>query len=280
MIKVSDYIVNRLAEYGVKHIFMITGGGAMHLNDSISSFKAIEYICNHHEQACAIAAEGYYRASGKMAVVSVTSGPGGTNTMTGLIGQWLDSIPCVYISGQGRQQTTIAACPELGLRQLGDQEINIVDIVQPVTKYADMIRNPRKVRYHLEKAFYLATHGRPGPTWLDVPLDIQAALVDESTLDAYDPIEDQLCLDEIVLKPKVREVVDRICSVKRPVILAGHGIRLADGIARAAGSALPDCQADKRSRAYPGIEYHHYCHRGPDHKFKPGISLVWLNVSD
>lgn len=228
MIKVTDYIVKRLEEYGITHIFMITGGGAMHLNDSIGNSKKIEFVCNQHEQASAIAAEGYYRASGRLAVVNVTSGPGGTNTMTGVIGQWLDSIPCLYLSGQVKQQTTIAACPEIGLRQLGDQEINIVDIVRPVTKYAVMIRDPKKIRFHLEKAIDLATKGRPGPTWLDIPLDVQAAWVDENALEPYlaeDPAEGK----QEELFNQTREVLERLRLAKRPVILAGHGIRLAGG---------------------------------------------------
>jgi acetolactate synthase I/II/III large subunit len=229
MIKVSDYIVKKLAKCGITHVFMITGGGAMHLNDSIGSCKEIEYVCNQHEQACAIAAEGYFRASGKLAAVNITSGPGGTNTITGVIGQWLDSIPCVYISGQVRWQTTIASCPELGLRQLGDQEINIVDIVRPVTKYAVMVQDPNKIRYHLERAVYLATNGRPGPTWLDIPLDVQAALIDENSLIEYDPSEDAPIFDTEAIRKNAAVLIDRIRSAKRPVILAGHGIRLAGG---------------------------------------------------
>ncbi len=122
MIKVSDYIAKRLVEYGVKHVFMVTGGGAMHLNDSIGRCKDLDYICNHHEQACAIAAEGYARVSGKLAVVNVTTGPGGLNTLTGVMGQWTDSVPVLYLSGQVKFETTIGSIPELGLRQLGDQE--------------------------------------------------------------------------------------------------------------------------------------------------------------
>lgn len=229
MIKVTNYIAKKLVEYGVRRVFMITGGGAMHLNDSLGCCPQLEYTCNHHEQACAIAAEGYYRASGKMAVVNVTSGPGGTNTITGVIGQWLDSIPCLYLSGQVKQQTTIASCPELGLRQLGDQEINIVDIVRPVTKLAVMVRDPLKIRYYLERALYLATHGRPGPVWLDLPLDVQAAKINEDELEPYNPTEDQLALNTNELTLQVREVLERIRTAKRPVILAGHGIRLAGG---------------------------------------------------
>ena len=162
-VKISDYIMETLVQHGIRQAFMISGGGAMHLIDSAGRHPQLDYVCCHHEQACAIAAEGYTRASGRMAAVIVTSGPGGTNTLTGVIGQWLDSIPAIYISGQVKQETTITSCPGLQLRQLGDQEINIVDIVRPVTKYAEMLRDPRDVSYHLHRALYLATHGRPGP---------------------------------------------------------------------------------------------------------------------
>jgi acetolactate synthase-1/2/3 large subunit len=227
MVKVSDFIAQHLSAYGIKHVFMITGGGAMHLNDSFGQCKAFEIICTHHEQGAAIAAEGYYRASGNLAAVNVTTGPGGTNTLTGVIGQWLDSIPCIYISGQVKRESTIAFWPQLKLRQLGDQEINIVDIVRPVTKYAVMVRDPLKVRYHLDKALYLATHGRRGPVWLDIPLDVQATQVDESGLSTYDPREDEIRFDPEKIRNQVGELLERLKASARPVLLAGHGIRLA-----------------------------------------------------
>lgn len=230
MIKLSDYLIEKLVECGVKDVFMISGGGAMHLNDSVGRCKDINYICNHHEQACAMAAEGYARATGKIGVVIVTSGPGGTNTLTGVIGQWLDSIPVLYISGQVKYETTIESCRNLGLRQLGDQEINIVDIVRPVTKYAVMVRDPLKIRYHLEKAIYLMTHGRPGPVWLDIPLDIQASMINKKSLPAYDPKEDEIHFDNHLLRRQVKDLLSRIRKAERPVILAGHGIRLAGAV--------------------------------------------------
>ena len=226
MIKVSDFIIQRLVEYGVEDVFMISGGGAMHLNDSVGKNKNIRYICNHHEQASAIAAEGYARASNKLAVVIVTSGPGGTNTLTGVIGQWLDSVPVLYISGQVKQETTIASCPNIPLRQLGDQEINIIDIVKPVTKFAVQIDNARNTKKLLNKAIYLATHGRPGPVWLDVPLNIQAALIDESELTDYDNTEDAIDYDND-LKEKTTQCIGLLKKAERPVIIAGHGIRIA-----------------------------------------------------
>ena len=224
MIKVSDYIFNRLVEYGVRDIFMISGGGAMHLVDSVGKNKKLNYYCPHHEQAAAIAAEGYTRASGKMGVVVVTSGPGGTNTLTGVIGQWLDSIPCLYLSGQVKFETTIASCPDLKLRQLGDQEINIVDIVKPVTKYAVMVTDPKTIRYHLEKAIYLAKAGRSGPVWLDIPLNVQSTMVDESKLKGFTPPAEK---KDAALSAKIDKIVKLLAKAERPVIIAGHGIRLA-----------------------------------------------------
>ena len=225
MIKLSDYVAKRLVEHGVKHVFMISGGGAMHLNDSIGKCSGLQYFCNHHEQASAIGAEGYARVSDKLGVVIVTSGPGGTNTLTGVAGQWLDSIPALYISGQVKFKTTIASCPEAGLRQLGDQEINIVEIVKPVTKSAQILTDPYQVKYALDKAIYAATTGRPGPVWLDIPLDIQAALIDETKLASYEPVAQVPFKSG--LKIRVAETAEMLRRAKRPVLIAGHGIRIA-----------------------------------------------------
>jgi acetolactate synthase-1/2/3 large subunit len=224
--RVSDYIFKTLADYGIRHVFMVTGGGAMHLNDAIGKEKRIKYICNHHEQACAIAAEGYSRTSGKLGVVVVTSGPGGTNAMTGVIGQWLDSVPVLYLSGQVKFETTIESCRKIGLRQLGDQEINIVDIVRPVTKYATMLTEPKDVRKEIEKAIHIATTGRPGPVWIDIPLNVQSALVEEETLEPFKNFERPIWLVGKELDNKVSEVINTLKSAKRPVFVAGHGIRI------------------------------------------------------
>jgi acetolactate synthase-1/2/3 large subunit len=226
VIKVTDYIVKRLEGYGVRHVFMITGGGAMHLNDSFGASETIRYICNHHEQASAIGAEGYSRVAGSLSVVVVTSGPGGTNTLTGVIGQWLDSVPVLYLSGQVKQETTIESCRELGLRQLGDQEINIVDMVRPVTKFAAIVQKPEEIGLLLDKALFIATHGRPGPVWLDIPLDIQGAQIDEAMLPEYTP-DINLCeTDAPLLCSQIAEVVELLKNAKRPVFLAGQGIRI------------------------------------------------------
>jgi acetolactate synthase-1/2/3 large subunit len=225
-IRVADYLAKRIAEAGVRHVFMVSGGGAMHLNDAIGKNKDIEYVCNHHEQACAIAVEGYARVTGNLGVAVVTSGPGGTNAVTGVLGLWLDSIPGMFISGQIKYGTTVESTG-LPLRQLGDQEANIIDIVKSITKYAVMVRDPKSIRYHFEKALYLARNGRPGPVWLDIPLDVQAALVDESELLPYSQAEDRICFDPEIVKAQATSIIERLRGAKRPVFLAGNGIRLA-----------------------------------------------------
>lgn len=227
MIKVSDFIFEYLyTQYQIDHVFLVTGGGAMHLNDSIGRNPHITYICNHHEQASAIAAEGYYRAGGKLCVTNVTTGPGGTNAITGVLGQWCDSIPALYISGQVKQSTTIHACPGLNLRQLGDQEADIVSMVKPITKYAVMITDPLKIKYELDKCVYTALEGRPGPVWLDIPLDVQGALVDETQLVGYHPEDKTNEVEAENVEKAIDELIQKIESAKSPVIYVGNGVRL------------------------------------------------------
>lgn len=223
MIKVSDFIAKFIAEHKdtAKTVFMVSGGGNMHLIDSLGKNENLEYVCNHHEQACAIAAEGYARVSNKIGIAYVTTGPGGTNAVTGVYGAWVDSIPTMIISGQVKFQTTIASQPELNLRQLGDQEVNIVDIVRPITKYVVMITDKNSIKFHLQKAIYEAKHGRPGPVWLDVPLDIQGAMVDEADLIEFE-IPEAPKFDT-----KIPQVLDALKVAKRPVIIVGNGVTLA-----------------------------------------------------
>jgi len=228
MIRVADYIVNHLVAYGVKDVFMISGGGAMHLNDAFGRNPEINFICNHHEQASAIGAEGYARITGKLAVVVVTTGPGGTNTLTGLIGQWLDSVPVLYISGQVKFETTIESCPDLNLRQLGDQEINIVDIVKPVTKFSTMIIDPLKTKEVFSLAIHEATNGRPGPVWIDIPLNVQGAMVEEHELEAGESIKPAPIQDTPDLQ--LARVIESLKTANRPVIIAGNGIRCANAV--------------------------------------------------
>jgi acetolactate synthase-1/2/3 large subunit len=224
MIRVADYIAQTLAEHGIRHVFLVTGGGAMHLNDAIGRAKGLTYVACHHEQACAIAAEAYARISGRMAAVNVTTGPGGTNAITGVWGAWTDSVPMIVVSGQVKFETVVRST-SLPLRQLGDQEIDITKVVASFTKYAVMVTDPKTIRHHLERALALAVAGRPGPTWIDVPMDVQGALVDPETLAAYDPAEDATKLRTADLDAATRDAVARIERASRPVILVGQGVR-------------------------------------------------------
>lgn len=223
--KLSDYVAQKAVEHGVKHVFMVTGGGAMHLNHSFGSNKNLECIFNHHEQACAIGAEAYYRQSNRLPLVNVTSGPGGTNAITGVYGAWVDSIGMVVISGQVKWETTVRSTG-LALRQYGDQELDIEELVRPVTKYCVMVTDPESIRYHLEKAFYLATSGRPGPVWLDIPLNVQASKIDPEKLKGFDPAELDEPWKETNLESASKEILERIANAKRPVVFAGGGVRL------------------------------------------------------
>ncbi len=223
--KVSDYIAKRLVDYGVRDVFMITGGGAMHLNDSVGNHPELHVTYHHHEQAASIAAEGYFRVSGKPAAVLVTTGPGGTNAITGLLGQWTDSIPAIYISGQVKQATTIASCPEWGVRQLGDQEVDIISVVRPLTKYAKTVTQPLEIKQMMDTAWRIATTGRMGPVWIDVPMDIQGAIIDEEKLMESDEMVKNVLVN--VKEAEIHQVIELLTQAKRPVLLAGHGIRLA-----------------------------------------------------
>ena len=225
-IRVADYIARRIAAEGVRHVFLVTGGGAMHLNDAFGRVPGLEWIPCHHEQACAMAAESYYRMSGRLAAVNVTTGPGGTNAITGVWGAYVDSQALLVVSGQVKWETVVRSTG-LPLRQLGDQEIDIVQLVQPITKYAAMVEDPKEVRYHLERALHLATAGRPGPTWIDVPMNVQGALVDPETLRAYDPAEDAPAAPTTDIEAAARDAVARLLAAKRPIILPGSGVRLA-----------------------------------------------------
>ena len=224
--KLSDYIVKFIEQLGVKHIFLISGGGNIHLIDSVGKSKKIKYVCNYHEQGSSTAAEAYSRVTGNLGVCMVTTGPGATNAITGMLGAWLDSIPMIVISGQVKRETIGAGAK---WRQLGDQEINIIDIVKPITKYAAVVMKPENIKYHLQKAVYLAKNGRPGPVWLDVPLDIQAWQINPSKLKSFNPkeIKTKYITNKTSLKKAVEKTITKLISSKRPVLYAGNGIRLA-----------------------------------------------------
>jgi acetolactate synthase-1/2/3 large subunit len=226
VMKLSDYVISRIADLGVTDIFTVSGGAAMHLLDSVGSNEKLSYIANHHEQASAMAAEGYARVTGKPGVALVTSGPGGTNTLTGVCGAWIDSIPTIFISGQVTSNTLIE---DTGLRQFGIQESDIVTLVKSVTKYAVTVTDPNQIRYHLDKAIHLATSGRPGPVWLDIPIDIQSKHIMPSQLAGYDSKEDNGSVCESNLRSDVEKCIDMLKKAKRPILISGYGIRLAGG---------------------------------------------------
>lgn len=226
--KVSNYISQYLVDNGIKDCFMVTGGGAMHLNDALGHQEGLSCIFNHHEQASAIAAEAYTRMTGKLAAVCVTSGPGGTNAITGVMGGWVDSIPMFILSGQVKREMTTWSCSELGLRQLGDQEFDIIHSVCNMTKYAVMVTNPEEIAYHLEKALYLALNGRGGPVWLDIPLDVQGAQIETDNLLHFEEEKEKPWHVPKLESDVAKEIIQKIKKAKAPLILAGGGIRLGD----------------------------------------------------
>ena len=228
--RLADYIADFLVDNGIHDMFSVVGGGAMFLNDAFGGKEGLHVTYNHNEQGCAIAAEGYARLTQRIAAVCVTTGPGGTNALTGVLGGWVDSIPMLIISGQVKFTTTVAST-EVPVRQLGDQEWHIVDTVRDMTTYAVMVTEPTEIAYHLEKALWLARNGRPGPSWIDVPINVQAAQIDPSELRHFDPAAEGLASlpahERVgaVDPAQVDELLERIARAKAPVILAGAGIR-------------------------------------------------------
>lgn len=231
-IRLADYVADFLAGHGVTDVFSVVGGGAMHLNDALGHNDRLKVTYNHHEQACAIAAEAYARLDNRIAAVCVTTGPGGTNALTGVVGGWLDSIPMFIISGQVRYDTTARYAQKFTgskLRSMGDQEYDIVKAVMHMTKYAVLIEEPGQIRYALEKGWHLAVTGRPGPVWIDIPVNYQGGFIETDELMGYDPAEDDVFLPECVSEETIRAVLDEIKGAKRPVFYAGYGIRLSGG---------------------------------------------------
>lgn len=226
-IRVADYIANFLIQKGITQIFSVVGGGAMHLNDAFGHHPHLHCLYNHHEQASAMAAEGYARVHNRMAAVCVTSGPGAVNALTGVVGAYQDSIPMLVLSGQVKTALTLRRIG-LPLRTVGGQEVDIAPIVQQnMVKFAEMVVDPQRIRYALEKAIYLATSGRPGPCWLDIPVDVQGAYVDTEEMESYQPEAGSLSPTE----EQIDTVLARLQQAKRPVLYAGNGIRLAGAAA-------------------------------------------------
>lgn len=229
MLKLSDYVMQFLAGQGVRDVFMLPGGGCMHLVESLGRRKDLRFVCNLHEQACAVAADAYAQYDNRLGVALVTTGPGGTNAITGVAGSWLESVPVLVISGQVKRADL---CEGKAIRQMGFQEIGIVRLVESIVKYAAVVMDPELIRYHLEKAVFLARNGRPGPVWLDIPLDVQAAMVDETRLKAFDAGREGLLPrpGSAELRSQVSQVVEMLGQASRPVILAGNGVRLAGSL--------------------------------------------------
>ena len=226
-IKVSDFVSNFFANNGIKTVFTVVGGGAMHLNDSLGHHKDIRCVYNHHEQASAMAAEAYFRVNNEMAGLCVTSGPGAINALNGVAGAYQDSIPMMVVSGQTKT-SLMTRTSGLDLRTLGNQEFDIMSTLSKMTKYAVTVMKPEEIQYCLEKAFYIAKNGRPGPCWLEIPLDVQGAFVEVEDLEHYDSEQEDKAKndDDELLNRKLDVLIEKICHAKRPVIYAGNGTRI------------------------------------------------------
>jgi acetolactate synthase-1/2/3 large subunit len=226
-VRVSDYIAQYLSDLGVDKIFLVSGGGMMHLLDAIAIHPKISVVAHHHEQAATMAAEGYSRLNGKLGVSFVTSGPGAPNAVTGVLGAWLDSMPLLVVSGQAKLSQTNEYRQIEGLRQFGAYDVPSVSIMKPITKYSTLLVDPTAIRYEIEKAVYFATIGRPGPVFIDVPLDIQGALIETDDLLGFVP---EKHMQQVTSQEELEKVVIEIQKAKRPVILAGHGVRSSHSI--------------------------------------------------
>ena len=231
--RLADYVADFMVDHNITQCFTVVGGGAMHLNDAFGHHPSIHSVYHHHEQGAAIAAESYARQLDKPALLCVTTGPGGTNALTGVVGAWLDSIPMMVISGQVRYDTTARYSMRFTggepLRAVGDQEFDITKAAASMCKYAEMLEDPMQIRYMLEKAYHLATTGRPGPVWVDIPVNFQGMTIDTDMLPGYSPAEDDARIPPAVTEETVQQVLDMIRQAERPVIYAGSGIRHAHG---------------------------------------------------
>ena len=226
MIKLSDYVIDFIAGLAIRHIFMLPGGGCMHLVDSVGRNEKIKFVGCLHEQAAVIAADAYAQYRNDIAAALVTTGPGSTNAITGVAAAWIDSTPLIVLSGQVKRRDLLSG---RGVRQMGIQEVDIVSIVKPITKYAVTVLEPQDIRYHLEKAVYIARHGRPGPIWIDIPLDVQGAVIDENRLKSFKPSEEVSEKSNPRLIRLVEDAINLLNNSERPLILAGRGIHLANG---------------------------------------------------
>ena len=228
--RVADYIAEYIYQQGVRHVFMVTGGGMMFLSDGIAKHPHLKAICNHHEQASAMAAVSYSKYNGNIGVAYVTTGCGGTNAITGVLNGWQDNTPSLFISGQCKRKETIQNSG-LPLRQLGVQEADIISIVRSITKYAVMVNDPQEIAYHLDKAVYLARSGRPGPVWLDIPMDVQNTIINEKNLIHFSESGERKDYKEKPTTEEIKNITEALLASNRPIILAGQGIRLSHAIA-------------------------------------------------
>lgn len=229
MQRVADFIAEYIHQLGVKDVFMVSGGGMMFLSDGLALHPQLKVTCTHHEQAAAMAAVGYAKYTEGFGVAYITTGCGGTNALTGLLDAWQDNVPCIFISGQCKRKETVRNSG-LPLRQFGVQEVDIVAVAQPMTKYAVMVNEPEKIAWHLDKAVSLARSGRPGPVWLDIPMDVQGAIIDETKLERYEPSSDCCNFKTEPAIEDLNKLADLLAISKRPIIVAGQGIRLAGAI--------------------------------------------------
>lgn len=241
--RLADYVAHRCALAGAKHVFLVTGGGAMHLNDAFNRHKDLETICFHHEQAASMAAESYYRTTNRLAVLNVTTGPGGINALNGVYGAYTDSIGMIVISGQVKLETHYKQYSHIPMRQLGDQEVDIVSMVKPIVKYAKLVRNPYEIRRIMDKALFLATSGRPGPVWIDIPIDISSFDIDLEKVEGWDHDLKKLSEDPAITENTYYELVNqpgndhshhfdhilnKLSTAKRPVLFVGAGVRISN----------------------------------------------------
>ncbi|MDO8741601.1 MAG: thiamine pyrophosphate-binding protein, partial [Candidatus Roizmanbacteria bacterium] len=224
MIRLSDYVIDFLVKKGITDIFLVSGGGIMFLCDAVGKNKKIKYISNHHEQASATAAEAWARTKNHISACLVTTGPGGTNAITGVAGAWVDSIPMIILSGQVKREVITDYSK---YRQVGPQEINIIPMVKPITKYAVTVMDANKIKYELEKCFYEAATGRPGPVWIDIPLDIQSANIDEKKIISFVPPKKNKNKNDLI--NNVKKAVKMLSESKKPILIAGQGVRLSGG---------------------------------------------------
>jgi acetolactate synthase-1/2/3 large subunit len=262
--RLSDYVIQFLRDkYGIDTVFTVSGGGCIFLIDSLGTTEGVNYVATHHEQAAAIAAEGYARMNNKLGACIVTSGPGGTNAITGTLCNWLDSIPVIYISGQVNKEMT-TNYTNSPLRQLGDQEFNIIESVKNMTKYAVQVNEPSEIRYHLEKACALATSGRPGPVWIDIPLNVQSVNIEPDKLDGFNDVIQLLSPSPL----EIDSLLEKWNQAKKPLMVVGNGIRLSGGIEELYNTLtktnIPVISA-VNGNDIVNSDYKHYCGRFGTH---------------